>query len=164
MVRVDLTTGEIVRDERGRVVRAGVGEPGLLIARLDEHEAAEATLRDAFTDDDRWYATSDVVRVDLDGDCWYVDALNGFVRTPHGPVSLRAVEDALYSLPEVELAAAWGDGGAVRASVVAREVIAQERITEALRSLPAHARPAEVAVVDALPMTDGFRPDRAQLR
>ncbi len=164
VVRVDLTTGEIVRDARGRVVRAGVGEPGLLIARLDEHEAAEATLRDAFTDDDRWYATSDVVRVDLDGDCWYVDALNGFVRTPDGPVSLRAVEDALYSLPEVELAAAWGDGGAVRASVVAREVIAQERITEALRSLPAHARPAEVAVVDALPMTDGFRPDRAQLR
>jgi acyl-CoA synthetase (AMP-forming)/AMP-acid ligase II len=52
----------------------------------------------------------------------------------------------------------------VRASVVAREVIAQERVTEALRALPAHARPAEVAVVDALPMTDGFRPDRAQLR
>lgn len=163
VVRVDLARGEIVRDERGRVLRAGVDEPGVLIARLDPDDAAEHALCDAFVPGDRWYATSDVVRIDLDGDCWYVDSLHGFASTPAGAVSTRAIEDALYTLPEVELAAAWVEGAVVRAAVSARGKVPRSRLDEALADTREAARPAEVTVRATLPLTEGFRPDKARL-
>ncbi len=164
VVRVDLARGEVVRDERGRCLRAGVNESGLLIARLDADDATETALTDVFVTGDRWYATADVVRVDLDGDRWYVDSLGGFGATPAGPVSTRAIEDALYTLPEAELATAWVEGGVVRAAIASRERVSDARIASAVESLPAHARPASVAVRDALPLTEGYRPDRRRVR
>jgi putative long chain acyl-CoA synthase len=164
VVRVDLARGEIVRDERGRVVRAGVDEPGVLIARLDADDASEHLVSDAFVPGDRWHATSDVVRIDLDGDCWYVDSLQGFVATRGGVFSSRRIEDALYTLPEVELVAVWSDAGGVRAAYTARDTLSDARITDALATIAAEARPMACVRVASLPLTEGYRPDRRRAR
>ena len=165
VARVDLATGAPVRDAAGLVVRAAIDEPGVLLARAEDDDAAAGgqRVRDVVATGDRWRASSDVLRVDADGDLWFVDALSGFVHTREGAVSTRRVEDALYALPEVELAAAWGEGDAVRAAVTPASV-SDVRIGEALAALAEWERPAAVARVASIPMTEGFRPDKRALR
>ncbi|MBL9023921.1 MAG: AMP-binding protein [Myxococcales bacterium] len=166
VVLCDLATGELSRAQHGRLVRAPVNEPGLLAARLgpDDDVPAGIIIEGAFAEGDRYFVTNDVVRRDAQGDTWFVDALSGFVTTRGGPVSTRAVEDAIYSLPEVELAAAWGDGGEVHAAYQAREPISPQRLDGALVLLPEHARPASVRFVPEIPLTEGYRPDKRALR
>ncbi len=166
VVACDLATGELRRAQHGRLVRAAVDEPGLLAALLDPADEAPAgtIVSGAFAAGDRYYVSSDVVRRDANGDTWFVDALSGFVATASGPVSTRQIEEALYALPEVELAAAWAESSAIVACYQAHDPIPDQRIAEALSSLAPHARPARVARAERIPLTEGFRPDKAALR
>jgi putative long chain acyl-CoA synthase len=167
VVRADRTTGAPIRDERGHFVRVDVDEPGLLIAAADADESATSPSRhlvaDAFAKNDRWFLTSDVVRRDAEGDYWLVDGLRGLVRVGDEVVSTRRVEDHLYALDEISIASVQVDEGRLVATVVARDELDGERLSRALAELPKHARPVEIAVVDDIPMTDGFRPRKRLL-
>jgi acyl-coenzyme A synthetase/AMP-(fatty) acid ligase len=125
-------------------------------------------VRDAFGDGSAWLVTNDVLERDAAGRHWFVDSLAGFVRPASGgdAVSLRRVEDALYALPEVQLAAAWETtrgSGAIAAAFVSRVEVASERLEAALSTLPAGARPKRVARVPEIPLTEGFRPKKRAL-
>jgi putative long chain acyl-CoA synthase len=167
LARVDLATGALVRGTDGRVLPAAIDEPGLLLASTDDDPCDAPVVRDVVTKGDRWRASGDVLRVDADGDWWFVDGLSGFVQTVGGVVSTRRVEDALYALPEVRLAAAWGEGEGsdrvLRAAVTPADV-SDARIMEALTALAAWERPVEVERRDEIPLTEGFRPDKRALR
>jgi putative long chain acyl-CoA synthase len=173
VVRADRATGAVVRDDRGRAIRCLPGEPGLLVARLDgDLEAAEVhrrVERGLFADHDKWFVSSDVVRRDADGDYWLVDAAHGLVARGDELASTRSIEDALYALPEVQLAAAFpgelDDGARVLAAcVTARETLDADRLTRALAELPDPQRPDLVLQVDAIPLTEGFRPRKRLLQ
>ena len=152
MVKVDLATGELLRDVDGHLVRALSGEPGLLAMRQPPEETGEVesnVVRAAFGNEP-WVVSSDVVREDSAGDMWFVDSRSGFVPTHGGAVSLRAVEDALYALTEVELACAFAAEGAsgervVHAAFVSAAEVSATRLDAAMSRLPAHARPRVVA-------------------
>ncbi len=170
VVRCDLAARAPIRDAQGFLARAGVDEPGLLVAHLGQGDGVPGeggVIEGAFSRGDRCFVSSDVVRRDPDGDTWFVDALSGFVRTESGAVSTREIEDALYGMPEVELCAAWAVGEkeapVVGAAFVSREEIEPKRIGEALDRLPLDARPAWVLQLDGIPLTDGFRPHRRGL-
>jgi putative long chain acyl-CoA synthase len=162
IVTVDLVTKKPVRGEDGRFVRAPRGEAGLLAARAGEEETAApggGIVQGSLDGTDRWFVLSDVVREDADGDYWFVDSLGGFVVTKAGKaVSTRKVEDALYTLPEIEIASAVGEGGKLVATFVAKAKVGEERILEAMGKLEAYERPAEVKQVEKITLTDGFRP------
>jgi putative long chain acyl-CoA synthase len=155
VVRVDLEKRAPVRDDRGFLVSATRGEPGLLVSRATEDDPPARVIESAFVEGDRWFASNDVVRRDEDGDFWFVDSLLGFVSTKSGPISTRAVEDALYTLPEVELASVNAIDGELVAKVRAREPLERARVDEALSKLPEKPK---IVQVDDLPLTDGFRP------
>jgi putative long chain acyl-CoA synthase len=164
LVRCDLVTGRPIRGAHGRLEDAGVDEPGLLVVQLaTTDEIGPNVIEGAFSPGDRWYVTSDVLSRDQDGDFWFVDSRNGFVATPGGAVSTRKVEDALYAMPEIELAAAWGDGGAIVAAYTSREAVSDARIAEAMAELALHERPKRVMRVTEVPMTDGFRAKKSEL-
>ena len=173
LVRWDRERMTHALDERGRLVLAGAGEPALLAVRVSDEEIetlgdARGLVRDAFGDGTAWLVTNDVLERDAAGKHWFVDSLSGFVRPANGgdPVSLRRVEDALYALPEVQLAAAWEasrGSGEIAAAFVSRIEIAPERIEEALKVLPPSARPKRVARVPSIPLTEGFRPKKRVL-
>jgi putative long chain acyl-CoA synthase len=167
LVRYDVRTGAPVRDERGFLARAERGEPGLLVSQINDAdevpEGAVGVVVGAFAPGDRWHVSGDVLTEDEDGDHWFVDALSGFVQTDAGAVSTRAVETALYGLPEVELCAVWGHDGALSAAFAAKPVVAAERLAEAMSKLPAHMRPSLVYRVESIPLTEGFRPRRRGL-
>src|SRR5439155_18088839 len=138
VVKVDLDARAPVRGDDGFLVPAGRGEAGLLVARVAEDQGDEkglAIVEGAFAPGDRWFVSSDVVVEDDGGDFWFKDSLNGFVPTRGGPVSTRAVEDAIYSLPEIDVACAVAieSGGfpAVAAAVAAREPVSGARLEDA---------------------------------
>jgi putative long chain acyl-CoA synthase len=167
VVKVDLATGELLRDVDGHLVRALAGEPGLLAMRQPPEEGGEVganVVRAAFGKEP-WVVSSDVVREDSDGDVWFVDSRSSFVATRGGAVSLRAVEDALYALPEVELACAFAteDSGGERhvsAAFTSRIDVPTARLDAAMSRLEAHARPRTVVRLDDMHLTDGYRPKR----
>src|SRR5690606_9875133 len=63
---------------------------------------------DVFGGNETWYATGDILRRDADGDYWYVDRTSHLIRGPHGWISPRQIEDALYEVARIELAVVYG--------------------------------------------------------
>jgi putative long chain acyl-CoA synthase len=168
VVAVDLPGGQPRRGEGGRLELAPAGEPGLLAVRLDGDDPVAPgddtrVEANAFVDGDAWLLTSDVLVRDAEGGHTFVDALAGFVATRGGPVSTRAVEDALHDVPEVRQAAAWGEDGVLVAAVVTPGPLDAARLARALAKLPAHARPREVVRLAHIPLSEGFRVAKAGL-
>jgi putative long chain acyl-CoA synthase len=167
IVRYDVGARKPIRGADGFLVLASRGEPGLLAARVgpdEEIDPKAGLVEGAFMNGDRWSVLHDVVREDEDGDYWFVDSLAGFVITKSGKaVSTRKVEDALYALPEIELAAVVGVRGELVAAFVAREGVDEVRIAEALQKLADYERPSKVRQVPSIPLTDGFRPRKREV-
>lgn len=145
------------RDGSGRVLRARIDEPGMLLAQVPADAALPAArlVRDAFAPGDCWFITGDLFEVDAEGDYWFVDREDEALATPRGLVASRRVEDALYEVPEVALCAALPGFAAVQLRAGAELDVAA--VSRAVASLPEYARPAQLRVVAALPQTDGYR-------
>jgi len=179
LVRYDFDTEAFCRDEHGLLVRCEDGEPGVLLARLDaDHplasftggdEAGRRLLRGVFEADDTWFITWDVLRRDADGDFWFVDRVSRMLRTAAGVVSTRSIEDALYGFPAVRHIVVYGvehDGVDLPAAVVVthgNQGLNLQAWNEFAAGLDTSERPAWVKRVERIPMTDGFRPDKAAL-
>ena len=85
--------GALVRSEDGLLVPSSVGEPGVLLARveedrplgdfggfLSESDNEAATVVDPFGEGARWFVSGDVLRRDTDGDWWFVGRLGAGTR------------------------------------------------------------------------------------
>ena len=168
-MRFDLAKNEPVRSRDGYLLPVRRGEPGVLVAQVqDDERLSDPVVEGAFAPGDRWFLSNDVVVEDEDGDIWFVDSLSGYVATKEGPVSTRAVESALYTIPAVDMAAAWGEGEGdethLVAAYVSREKLDPKVLDNALAKLAPHERPRRIVRLDAMPMTDGFRPRKEALR
>lgn len=177
LVRYDFDQHEFERDERGLLVRCDVDEPGVLLARLDaEHplvsfaggdEAGSRLLQGVFEGNDTWFVTWDVLRCDLDGDYWFVDRVSRMLRTPHGIVATRSIEDALYGFAALRQVVVYGverEGFQHPVAVVTthgNQALDLPSWNTFIAGLEASERPARVKRVDHIPMTDGFRPDKS---
>ena len=169
----EIESGQLTVGPDGYARECGVDEVGMLLARAGAGEPTTSTpLRGVFAREDRWVATGDLFRRDADGDYWRVDSVGEVIRTAEGPVFSGPIRDALGDIPAVDLTVAYGvkrEAGeheiAVGAVTLRRgyELGARD-ISEALRSLPAAARPAIVHVVDEIPVTTWFRPLTRPLR
>ncbi|MEZ4365036.1 MAG: AMP-binding protein [Kofleriaceae bacterium] len=171
----DFEADDFVRDLGGRLVRARIDEPGMLIARAggDAHRGAadfahidpRRLLRDAFATGDTWFVTGDFLRMDAGGDYWFVDRHHDIIATPHGPVPSQRIEDALYAASSaghgIAMCIAVGvPDGVHEQPMVALELaddaeLDLDALAAAVRALPDHARPRRLRVVDELPITDG---------
>jgi putative long chain acyl-CoA synthase len=175
LLAFDAGAGAIERDASGFGRRAKDGEPGVFAARVEAGSygspSATNVVRDVLAPGDAWITTADLGRRDADGDFWFVDRIADVVRTAAGPVPTRALEDALYELPEVVLAVAYAvqlEGAEVpAAAVVLREGAALDPGALAAALAAHHPRaawPRVVRVVASIPMTEGFRLLKAALR
>lgn len=170
-----IETGEPVYDGSGYVRPAGSGEAGMMLARIDrERGVVEGkSLRNVFERGDAWSVTGSFFVRDGDHDYWFVDHAGDFVATAQGPVASVAIEDAVWELPEVSAAAAYGFRPSARApevpvvAVVLRrgaKLDAARLAARVVSKLPFESRPAFVRVVDELPVTAGYRVQKGVLR
>ena len=169
----DVATHALVHDSHGRLVRARLDEPGMLVARISERAGADVAhidpkrlLRDAFEPGDTWFISGDLMRVDTVGDYWFVDRPDQMIDTHLGPVASTRIEDGLYECSSIALcvAAARPDPEAAGHEVAVAAVtlhpgasLDPDELARAVQALPEYARPRTVHVVDEIPLTDGFR-------
>ena len=176
-------TDDFLRDGGGRLLRARLDEPGMLVARLSARAGApmagsradlahidpKRLLRDAFEPGDLWFVTGDLMQVDVEGDYWFIDRQGQPIVTKLGPVASTKIEDALYEASCVALCVAWGetaeDGTRIPvAAIQLGSAIDLDAINRAVATLPEYARPRTLRIVDAIPLTDGFRPIKRGIR
>ena len=172
VVRCD-PDGRMQVDSDGFAVEAEVGETGLLLVEASRGGAGgnDRPLLGVFAPDDAWTSTSDLFRVDEDGDLWFVDSLSVAIDTQRGRVSPRTVETALTSSGATDLAAAYpvSDAGGRTLAVAAVTLLPghtldADVLQDAFRDLGPGERPDVVQVRDELPVTSWFRPSVADLR
>ena len=122
-----------------------------------------------FEPKDTWFITWDVLRRDVDGDYWFVDRASRMLRTRAGVIATRSIEDALYGFEAFRQTVVFGveEDGADRAVAVVATVHNRGLDLEAWNVFSAglgpSERPAWLKRVEAIPMTDGFRPDKSAL-
>jgi len=172
------TDNDLVHDGRGRLVRARLDEPGMLIARLSQRAGADLAhidpkrlLRDAFEPGDIWFVTGELFKVDTMGDYWFVDRPSQMIHTRQGAVASTRVEDGLYDCQSVALCVAVArpdpDDAGAQIPVAAIQLhpntsLDLAALAQAVQALPEYARPRIVRVVDEIPLTDGFRPIKSR--
>lgn len=162
-----------VLDASGYVRQADPGAPGMLLARTDRGVPDVRPLRNVFARGDAWLVTGSLFRRDDDGDLWLVDQVADLLRTRDGLLPSLPIEEAVWELPAVSAAAAHGlrleglacdvpavsvvlrDGAALDPGALGRVVAAR---------LAAPSRPVLVRVATELPMTPGYRVQKAPLR
>ncbi|GAB4207230.1 MAG: acyl-CoA synthetase [Sandaracinaceae bacterium] len=184
LVAWDPVRDEVRRDERRTVLLAAVDEPGVLVARIDpshpmasfdgyegDAEEGQRILRGLFDPGDAWFVTGDLLRRDPEGDFWFVDRAADVLRTSSGIAYSRAIEDALLEIPSIRGACVVpidlrGDRAVAAALVgVAPAAADLPALSQSIaRVLPAAQRPRLLRWVEAIPLTDGFRPRKGLVR
>jgi putative long chain acyl-CoA synthase len=174
----DVASDTLVHDSKGRLVRARLDEPGMLVARLSQRAGADVAhidpkrlLRDAFEPGDTWFITGDLMKVDTAGDYWLVDRPSHMIRTRLGPVASTRIEDGLYEHASIALCVAAPrpdpDDATVQIPIAALQLhpgaeLDLDELARVVQALPEYARPRSVYIVDEIPLTDGFRPIKSR--
>ncbi|MEO8704071.1 MAG: alpha/beta fold hydrolase [Kofleriaceae bacterium] len=165
---------DFVRDGSGHLVRARLDEPGMLVAKLGTRAGADVAhidprrlLRDAFEPGDLWFVTGDFLQVDVEGDYWFIDRHGQMINTRLGVVASTRIEDAIYGASGVGLCAAAArpdpdhpgyEIAIVTVQLARGHALDLGAISTAVATLPEYARPRRLQLLDAIPLTDGFRP------
>jgi putative long chain acyl-CoA synthase len=152
-------------DEAGFRVACEPGQVGLLLAHSRAGAGSSTrTMRGVVGPGAQWVPTGALFRQDVDGDYWLVGNLRTVIETAHGPVYPQPICDALGTLPQVDLAVAYGavvdDRTVAVAAVTVRPGIelGPVDLIAALAAIPPDERPDLVRVVDEIPVTAWHRP------
>lgn len=190
LVRYDLDTDEIVRDDQGRCIEVEPGEPGLLLGHINEtavfegytnEEATEKKIvRNAFEEGDAWFNSGDLMRqVDAGFTLGYphyqfVDRVGDTFRWKSENVSTNEVGEILNGFPEVAFCNVYGvevpgaDGRAGMAAITLEEGIVAldlDAFSEYVnRELPSYARPVFLRVEQEIDVTGTFKMVKNKLR
>ncbi|CAG0965808.1 fatty-acyl-CoA synthase [Myxococcaceae bacterium] len=181
VVRIDPETEERVRDARGRLVEARVGERGILIGRIgkstpfDGYLDASATrakvLRDPFGDGIDWFDTGDLVELHAGRWVSFADRLGDTYRWKGENVSTLEVEDLLSRCRGVREATVYGvevpkaDGRAGMAAVVPAEGFEIGDFSAEVRAaFPIRLRPSFLRLRRELETTASFKHVKTRLR
>ena len=187
LVRYDVASDALVRDDAGRCVPCDPGEAGELIARIEHgrtmagryegYTSKDATekkvLHDVFEKGDAWFRTGDLLRRDADGFYYFVDRIGDTFRWKGENVATQEVAESLGTFPGVELCSVYGvevpgcDGRAGMAAVVMKPGSEFDEglfFAHAAEVLPAYARPAFVRIQDAPELTGTFKVRKVELQ
>lgn len=184
LIRLDVQTGEPVRDERGLCQRCDVEEVGEALGRILDDGSAERRfdgytdpaaserkiLRDVFATGDAWFRSGDLMRRDAAGFLYFVDRIGDTFRWKGENVSTGEVAEAVCSWPQVREATVYGvevpghDGRAGMVALVSDGELDIVGLRSHLKSrLPEYARPVFLRVMRELESTGTFKPRKQDL-
>ena len=190
LVQYDVSADEILKDDDGRCVPVEQGEPGLLLAQINEAAAfegytdQEATekkiVRNAFAEGDAWFNTGDLLRTVEAGytlgypHYQFVDRVGDTFRWKSENVSTNEVGEILNEFPEIQFSNVYGvqvpnaDGRAGMAALTLQpgvETLDLEGFSSFVqRELPAYARPVFLRVQTDIDVTGTFKMLKGNLK
>lgn len=188
LVRYDVENDCHPRDENGFYQLCEVGEIGEVMGfivdhpdigggRFEGYTSAEATeskiRRNVFREGDAYWSSGDLLRVDADGYCYFIDRIGDTYRWKSENVSTLEVANALGDLPGLELINVYGvqvpghEGRAGMAAVLMQEGRAFDpqtlfALTES--RLPRYAAPVFVRVTQAADLTASYKLRKVDLQ
>jgi acyl-CoA synthetase (AMP-forming)/AMP-acid ligase II len=183
IVRWNDRTDDFARDSRGRLIKAKIGEPGVLLGEIrrraefdgyhDRAASERQVVRDAFKPGDAYFNTGDLMREDHLRQLYFVDRLGDTFRWKGENVATSEVQEQLASFPAVQEVNVYGvsvpgaEGRAGMAAMVLRD--GQRFDVEALREhvdrgLPPFARPVFLRVLPELNTTSTFKLKKGDLQ
>ena len=183
LVKIDLNTGEPLRDADGLCVRCAVNEPGEALGLISDgrtnvggrfegytgrQESERKILRGVFKPADAWFRTGDLMRKDDGGFFYFVDRLGDTFRWKGENVSTTEVAEAITAFPGLTEASVYGveipghDGRAGMAAIVGSPDLAALREHLANR-LPAYARPLFLRLRGEIETTATFKHRKNEL-
>lgn len=189
LVKYDIDNDEMVLDENGKVIEVPVGEPGLMLGKIDDkykfdgYKNADATNSKILTDlrepGDRWFNTGDLVRkVDVGfamglPHYQFVDRVGDTFRWRAENVSTNEVGEILNACEQIEISNIYGvdvpgaEGKAGMAAITLKpghtfDIVAFTAYVD--RELPAFARPVFVRIQQEQDTTGTFKLFKGKLK
>ena len=180
LIRVDLETGDPIRDTSGFCIPSGPDEPGEAVAPLtgsrafdgydDQSASARKVIKNAFAEGDRWFRSGDLMRRDAAGWYFFVDRLGDTFRWKGENVSTTEVANVLRACPGVLDAVVYGvpvagqEGRAGMAAIVTNDGFAPPSLAAHLtRHLPDYARPLFIRLRAEFDLTATFKLTKGRL-
>lgn len=168
VVRCNFDTGELLKDENGRLVKCTPGHTGVLISEINElnvfpgylndPEATEAKIiRNAFKDGDQYYITNDLMELHEGDNISFVDRLGDSYRWKGKTVSAHQVADVLLkffgpiddvTVYGVKVPGMEGRAGMAAMTYIEGEKMDWKRFIQYVNDrMPEHARPIFLRIV-----------------
>jgi fatty-acyl-CoA synthase len=185
LVRIDIESGEPMRNDKGLCESCAVDEVGEAVGRIPDDEHARAgrfegytdatasqrkVLRNVFKKGDAWYRTGDLLRRDAAGFYYFVDRMGDTYRWKGENVSTAEVLSALTASPQVPEGVVFGvtvpgaEGRAGMAALVVNAEFDLEAFRLEVRArLPPYARPVFLRLLSAIESTGTFKPRKVEL-
>lgn len=168
---LDPTTGPIDQDLPFETEAAVTGEIAIRGPQVFKEYYNRPDATAAAFDDDGWFHTGDIARVDKDGNLWIVERADDLIIVGGENVYPTEVENALYDHPDIAEAAVVAaphevKGEAPVAFVVpeAGADLAETEVREyALERVPTYAHPRAVFFVEELPRSGTRKVQRFKL-
>lgn len=182
LARYDVDKGELVRDAAGLCVKAGAGEPGLLLGKIagnneyvgyaDAKATQQKILTDVFEKGDAWFDSGDLLRRDRLWHLHFVDRLGDTFRWKGENVSTQEVAEALNRGPGVTESTVYGvavagmEGRAGMAALVVDRACWNGRdfYHHVTSALPGYAQPRFLRLVESLATTGTFKHKKSELQ
>jgi fatty-acyl-CoA synthase len=185
LIKIDMTSGEPLRDETGACSRCGPGEVGEALGEVsaaagahggrfegyaDDDASRRKILRNVFAPGDTWYRTGDLMRRDAQGFFYFVDRLGDTFRWKGENVSTTEVASVLSSCTGIAEAVVYGvavpgtEGRAGMAALVVNEEFDLAGFRQQLaKRLPDYARPLFVRIASSVELTSTFKVKKHEL-
>ncbi|XP_078703377.1 long-chain fatty acid transport protein 2-like [Branchiostoma floridae x Branchiostoma belcheri] len=183
ILKVDLETGQPIRDDNGFCVKAQTGEPGLMICPIskavpfqgykgNKDLTEKKVLRDVFRKGDVYFDTGDLMKVDKDFHVYFVDRLGDTFRWKSENVATTEVAQVLYDMQGVDEVNVYGvkvpgaDGRAGMAAIVVSAgtpVDLTRWYAHIASRLPSYARPLFLRLTTEISVTRTLKQQKMQL-
>jgi len=185
LVKLDVETGEPLRNPEGFCVRCSADEVGEAIGKIssdastslarfegysDKEASERKVLRDVFAAGDAWYRTGDLMRRDQGGYFYFVDRIGDSFRWKGENVSTTEVEQLVSGCPGIVEAVVYGvpvSGMEGRAGMVA--IVTGDEFDLAAfhkhisERLPEYARPIFLRRCSKIEVTGTFKLQKQRL-
>lgn len=174
IVRVDADTEEFERDAQGHLIRAKVGESGIILGKIrpmaefdgyvDRSKNDSKIVQNPFGKGDTYFNTGDLLTLHDNGFVSFADRLGDTFRWKGENVSTNDVQEMLVKYEGVAEANVYGvkveghDGRAGAAALLIEDGFDLGGFAAHVREhLPAYARPLFIRIEEELPMTGSYK-------
>jgi acyl-CoA synthetase (AMP-forming)/AMP-acid ligase II len=182
IVRWNDQADDFARDARGRLIRAKIGEAGVLLGEIrrraefdgyhDKQASESKVVRDAFKPGDAYFNTGDLMREDRLRQLYFVDRLGDTFRWKGENVATSEVQEHLATFDSIQEVNVYGvnvPGAEGRAGMAALVLSEGQLDVAALRAhiergLPPFARPVFLRVLPELNTTSTFKLKKGDLQ